>query len=287
MGPDPDWGTGGSAETVDFGGRRPARAEFAGARRDGPVAFRLLSYRSMSNDSGTRAASFPNQLNLDDLDHVAGGAERAYGWSASLSYGIGTVGVTRLDNGNWYFTGGGGIGIPSLRVGASVDRVSVTANDGSTIDDALTGWSTGGSGHVGIGGSVFSNDSGKSCRLESASMLALGERIRRPRPRQARATTSLAPLGSPSGDYFGFEPSPYVPLGGARRGARGGARGGTPQDLAPREDAPLEPPAEVAPEPPVVNDYAPTEPTPRSCRPSPRSCRRSREVSGAPRLGHQ
>ncbi len=264
-----DWGTGGSAETVDFGGRRPARAEFAGARRDGPVAFRLLSYRSMSNDSGTRAASFPNQLTLDDLDHVAGGAERAYGWSASLSYGIGTVGVTRLDNGNWYFTGGGGIGIPSLRVGASVDRVSVTANDGSTIDDALTGWSTGGSGHVGIGGSVFSNDSGKVVSIGIGLDAGVGRTYTAAAPTAGPGNdVPLAPLGNPSGDYFGFEPSPYVPA--APDGAPEGApEGGTPQDLAPREDAPLEPPAEVAPEPPVVNDYAPTEPTPEVLPPEP------------------
>ncbi|MBK6695932.1 MAG: hypothetical protein IPG50_27550 [Myxococcales bacterium] len=219
----------------------------------------------MSNDSGTRAASFPNQLTLDDLDHVAGGAERAYGWSASLSYGIGTVGVTRLDNGNWYFTGGGGMGIPSLRVGASVDRVSVTANDGSTIDDALTGWSTGGSGHVGIGGSVFSNDSGKVVSIGIGLDAGVGRTYTAAAPTAGPGNdVPLAPLGNPSGDYFGFEPSPYVPAA-----PDGAPEGGTPQDLAPREDAPLEPPAEVAPEPPVVNDYAPTEPTPEVLPPEP------------------
>ncbi len=105
------------------------------------------------------------ELDLEDLDAVTGGEQpHSYGVGVTVGIGIGSASVVRMNDGTWYVSGGlstpSGGGMP--RVGASADYISVTPKDGHTVDEVMTGWSTTGAGHVGVGGFVSANDAGKA-----------------------------------------------------------------------------------------------------------------------------
>lgn len=180
--------------------------------------------------SSQRAKKFA-AIDLDKLDEVQGGADpanRVYGWSGTVGYGIGSFTATRTDEGNWYFSPGLGLGVPSFRLGASVDRISVTPKEGNTADDVLKEWSYGGAGHVGVGGSVYANDSGKvvgiGVGLDAGGGVSYG----------VKAPTE-APSGTPVYDPMGNFTGVYEDNSAAGTGAGSGA--GTESGAAPHADA--------------------------------------------------